>query len=104
MLRSNLVLFLFVRMGTFALDAKAQSCGANAQNPIATDRPQITSSSVVVPCGSLQFENGFQETGNGGQRNFDLPETGVRFGIASKTELRFAAPDYGSELDIKSWL
>jgi hypothetical protein len=48
----------------------------------------------VVPCGSLQFENGFQETSNGGQRSFDLPVTAVRFGIASKTELRFAAPDY----------
>jgi hypothetical protein len=94
MLRSNFVLFLSVTMGTLALDAKAQSCGVNAQSPIATDRPQITNSSVVVPCGSLQFENGFQETGNGGQRIFDLPETAVRFGIPSKTELRFAAPDY----------
>jgi hypothetical protein len=94
MLRYNFVLFLSVTTGTLALRAKAQSCGANAQSPIATDRPQITSSSVVVPCGSLQLENGFQETGNGGQRSFDLPETAVRFGIASKTELRFAAPDY----------
>ena len=94
MLRYNIVLFLSVTTGTLALQAKAQSCGTNAQSPIATDRPQITSSSIVVPCGSLQFENGFQETGNGGKRTFDLPETAVRFGIASKTELRFAAPDY----------
>ena len=94
MLRSTFVLFLSVATGTLALQAKAQTCGANAQSPIATDRPQITSSSVVVPCGSLQFENGFQETSNGGQRSFDLPETAVRFGIAGKTELRFAAPDY----------
>ena len=94
MLRYNFVLFLSVTTGTLALRAKAQSCGANAQSPIATDRPQITSSSVVVPCGSLQLENGFQETGNGGQRIFDLPETAVRFGIASKTEFRFAAPNY----------
>ena len=83
-----------VMAGALALQAKAQTCGANAQSPIATDRPQITSSSIVVPCGSLQFENGFQETSNGGQRTYDLPETAVRFGIASKTELRFAAPDY----------
>ena len=83
--------------GTLALQAKAQPCGANAQAiaaPIATDRPQITSSSIVVPCGSLQFENGFQETGNAGQRTFDLPETAVRFGIAKKTELRLTAPNY----------
>src|ERR1700733_1570361 len=87
-------LFLSVMTGTFALQAKAQACGANAQDPIATDRPQITSSSIVVPCGSLQFENGFQETSNGGQRSFDLPETAVQVGIASKTELRFETPDY----------
>jgi hypothetical protein len=66
----------------------------NAQCPIATDRPQITSSRVVVPCGSLQFENGFQETSNRGQRSSDFPETSIRFGIANKTELRLAAPNY----------
>jgi Putative MetA-pathway of phenol degradation len=87
-------LLLAVLGGILASQAGAQSCGANAQSPIATDRPQITSSSIVVPCGGLQFENGFQETGNGGQRTFDLPETSVRLGIASKTELRFGVPDY----------
>jgi Putative MetA-pathway of phenol degradation len=92
--RSTFVLLLSVATGTLALQAKGQACGANAQTAIATDRPQITNSSVVVPCGSLQFENGFQETSNGGQRGFDLPETAVRFGIAGKTELRFATPDY----------
>jgi Putative MetA-pathway of phenol degradation len=94
MLRSTFVLFLFVVAGILALQAKAQTCGSNAQSPIVTDRPQITSSSVVVPCGSLQFENGFQETSNGGQWSYDLPETAVRFGIASKTELRFVVPNY----------
>jgi hypothetical protein len=87
-------LCLSVMVGTLTLQAKAQTCGANAQSPIATDRPQITSSSIVVPCGSLQFENGFQETSNGGQPIFDFPETSVRFGIAGKTELRLAVPDY----------
>jgi hypothetical protein len=90
----NCPLFFSVMVGTLALHAQAQTCSANADNPIATDRPQITNSSVVVRCGSLQFENGFQETSNGGQRSFDLPETAVRVGIASKTELRFEAPDY----------
>lgn len=88
------VLFFAVTVGTLAFQAKAQTCGSKAQSPIDTDRPQITSSSIVVPCGSLQFENGFQGTGNGGQRTFDLPETTVRFGIANKTELRFTAPNY----------
>jgi hypothetical protein len=75
--------------------AHANTCGDKAGDPIATDRPQITSSSIVVPCGSLQFENGLQvTTANGSQRGLDLPETAVRFGIAGKTELRFAAPNY----------
>ena len=92
--RSTCALFLAVGVGTLAPQARAQTCGANAQSPIATDRPQITSSSIVVPCGSLQFENGFQETSNGGQQTFDFPETAVRLGIASKTELRLGVPDY----------
>src|SRR5580700_8652407 len=87
-------LFLAVIVGTVAPKVRAQTCGANAQSTIATDRPQVTSSSIVVPCGSLQFENGFQETGNAGQRSYDLPETSIRFGIANKTELRLTAPDY----------
>jgi hypothetical protein len=94
MLRSKCALFLSMMVGIRVPQASAQACGANAQSPISTGRPQITSSSIVVPCGSLQFENGFQETGNGGQRSYDLPETLIRFGIANKTELRFTAPDY----------
>jgi len=94
MTRCVLVLLLSLAAGRFALQAKAQTCGAGAQNPIATDRPQITNSSIVVPCGSVQLENGVQETGNGGQRSYDLPETSVRFGIANKTELRLSAPNY----------
>ena len=85
------VLFAAVACASTAL---AQSCGSHARDPISTDRPQITSSSIVVPCGSLQFENGFAETGNAGQRSFDLPETSIRVGILNKTELRFGAPEY----------
>jgi len=102
LVRYPCALFLFAMAGSLAPRARAQACGANAQSPIATDRPQITSSSIVVPCGSLQFENGFQETGNGGQRGFDFPETSVRFGIANKTELRFGVPDYFQNDDTSS--
>lgn len=94
MSRSKCALFLAFIVEPLGPQTRAQTCGANAQSPIATDRPQITSSSVVVPCGSLQFENGFQETGNGGQQTFDFPETSVRLGIARKTELRIGVPDY----------
>jgi hypothetical protein len=95
---------LFLVTGSAALQAKAQACPVNAQSTIATDRPQITNSSVVVPCGSVQFENGFQETGNGDQRSFDFPEIWVRIGIANKTELRLAVPDYFYNDDTASGL
>src|SRR3984885_2738907 len=92
--RAICVWLLFAQVGSLSPRARAQPCGANAQSPIATDRPQITSSSIVVPCGSLQFENGFEETGYGGQRGFDFPETSVRFGVANTTEIRFGVPAY----------
>jgi Putative MetA-pathway of phenol degradation len=64
-------------------------------DPIATDRPAFTDSSIVVPSGTLQFENGFLDTAFEGQPStIDFPETLLRFGIASKTELRITAPDY----------
>jgi len=86
--------FPFALLAILTLHVRAQTCGSNAQSTIATDRPQITSSSIVVPCGSLQFENGLQNTATGGQHTFDLPETAVRFGIAAKTELRLGIPNY----------
>jgi hypothetical protein len=66
--------------------------------PIATDRPAVTDSSVVVAAGSLQFENGFANTVNQGQETWDGPETLLRFGVASKTELRLTVPDYFSSM------
>jgi hypothetical protein len=62
--------------------------------PIATDRPAFTNSSVVVPAGSFQAENGFLETYSQGQNVADSPETLVRFGVSARTELRFSVPDY----------
>jgi hypothetical protein len=91
---SLFALLLLILIAMLAFPAHAQKCGSDAQSTIATDRPQITSSSIVVPCGSLQFENGFLVTGNGGEQTTDFPETAVRFGIAKKTELRFSTPNY----------
>jgi len=63
-------------------------------SPIATDRPAITNSSVVVPTGSLQMENGVQTTTAAGQRTIDGPQSLVVFGLTDATELRFTVPDY----------
>ncbi len=54
----------------------------------------ITNSSVVVPAGRVQAENGFLETSSQGQSVVDGPESLLRFGIAKRTELRFTVPDY----------
>lgn len=62
--------------------------------PIATDRPAVAESSTVVPKGSFQAENGFLITSDQGQQTLDGPETSMRFGVASNTELRLTAPDY----------
>lgn len=67
---------------------------AAAPSPIATDRPSFTDSSVVVPAGSLQFENGFTKTSAQSQQIYDFPATLVRFGLTPKTELRLTVPDY----------
>ena len=69
---------------------------------IATDRPAVTDSSVVVPVGSLQAENGFADTVSRGQRTFDGSETLLRFGVASTTELRLTVPDYFGSVGVPS--
>jgi len=62
--------------------------------PIATDRPAVTDSSVVVPVGSLVAENGITDSVNGGKRIIDATETLLRLGVGTKTEVRLTVPDY----------
>jgi len=88
-----LLLHIATPRSLYAQAATTYKCGSDASSTIATDRPQITNTSVVVPCGSLQFENGFEETTTSGQHGYDLPETSIRLGVAHKTELRIAVPD-----------
>ena len=61
---------------------------------ITTDRPSITNSSVVVPQGGFQAENGILATDTSGNDILDFPETNLRYGLLRKTELRFLVPDY----------
>ena len=80
--------------GMVPLYGQDQPANAVDPGPMATDRPAITNSSVVVPAGSFQMENGFLETSTQGRSIVDVPESLLRFGIAKKTELRFTVPDY----------
>ena len=66
----------------------------DAEPSISTDRPSVASSSVAVPRGDFQVENGLLITNAQGQSILDLPETLLRFGLLNKTELRLSVPDY----------
>jgi hypothetical protein len=90
----------FLATVTPLLHSQDQPASAVAPGPIATDRPAITNSSVVVPAGSFQMENGFLESSGQGQSIVDGPETLVRFGVATRTELRFTVPDYFYNLNV----
>jgi len=76
------------------LHAQDQPEGADTKKPISTDRPAFTDSSLVVPAGSFQLENGLLDTATLGQSVIDAPESLVRIGLARKTELHFSVPGY----------
>lgn len=65
---------------------------------IVTDRPDVTESSVVVPKGSLQFENGITWAADHGDQPVDFTETLVRIGISTRTELRVVLPNYSTDI------
>jgi hypothetical protein len=95
----RIALLIVVLTRVLAAQGQPHSCAADAASPISTDRPQVTEASTVVPCGSLQLENGLAVTGSGGQSGLDLTETWLRAGTEGKGELRFAFPEYFSNDD-----
>ena len=97
--RVPIALLGFILAGIAPLYGQDQPATPGASSPIATDRPTVTNSSVVVPPGSLQAENGFLGTTTQGQTVVDGPETLLRFGVVTKTELRLTVPDYFSNLN-----
>ncbi len=99
LVRISIPLLAFILAGVVPLHAQDQPPSVDTAEPIATDRPAVTNSSVVVPPGSLQVENGFLEISSQGQSVVDGPESLVRFGIAKRTELRFTVPDYFHNLN-----
>jgi len=71
----------------------ADFCPTSADE-IATDRPDVTNSSLVVPYGSLQAENGIDWTVKHASKVLDGPNTRVRLGIAHCTEFLIDTPSY----------
>jgi hypothetical protein len=73
--------------------AEDKNCG-NGETDIATDRPDVTNSSQVVPRGSVQLENGINWTARQSGTVIDASNTRVRFGVMQCTEVLFDLPNY----------
>ena len=77
--------------------ATAGEC-PNTTSEIATDRPDVTNSSLVVPVGSLQNENGLNTTGRPLESTFDGTNSRWRFGVAPCLEILVDLPNYVGSL------
>src|SRR5262252_5782786 len=84
---------LALASGSPCPDANADGCPTNS-DPIATDRPDVTNSSLVVPAGSLQAENGIDWTVRQGSDVLDGTNTRLRLGIARCTGFVLDVPGY----------
>src|ERR1700738_860667 len=80
-------------LAAFESTAVAREC-PDPSTPIETDRPDVTNSSIVVPVGSLQSENGINISARDGARVFDGTNTRLRLGIAPCLELLGDLPTY----------
>jgi hypothetical protein len=74
-------------------EARSESC-PTATDEINTDRPDVTNSSVVVPWGSLQNENGLNLSAFDGGRTFDGTNSRWRLGVAPCLEVLVDLPNY----------
>ena len=77
--------------------ARAESC-PKATDEIETDRPDVTNSSLVVPVGSLQDENGVNFAMRGDGRSIDGTNTRLRLGVAPCLEILVDLPAYSANL------
>jgi hypothetical protein len=73
--------------------ATAGEC-TQPDSPIETDRPDVTNSSIVVPMGSLQNENGIDTSRDHGANIFNGTNSRWRLGIAPCLEVLVDLPTY----------
>src|ERR1700741_3885340 len=78
-------------------EARSEGC-PTAKDEIATDRPDVTNSSLVVPTGSLQNENGVDFSMRGDGRAIDGTNSRWRLGIAPCLEVLVDIPTYFANL------
>src|SRR5258708_27644751 len=74
-----------------AFAAGAEEC-TQPSNPIETDRPDITNSSIVLPVGSFQSENGINLSRRDGAQVFDGTNSRLRLGVAPCLEVLVDLP------------
>ena len=86
-------------LGLLALPAGTVAAAAADTCPqpgseIVTDRPDVTNSSLVVPKGSFQQENGVNIAGRDGGQVIDGTNTRLRLGVAECLEVLVDVPTY----------
>jgi Putative MetA-pathway of phenol degradation len=86
-------LFVIAMITPASMTSAADGCPTSADE-ISTDRPDVTNSSVVVPYGSLQAENGVDWTVRQGSNVVSGSETRLRLGVARCTEVIADVPTY----------
>ena len=97
MIGSRVVCILALAV-SFTAAAVAEEACPSADKPIATDRPDVTNSSIVVPVGSFQNENGVNVTSMRGVRILDATNSRLRLGIAPCLEILVDLPTYVARL------
>ena len=93
-----------VTIGLLAIPLGAAAAAAADTCPqpgseIATDRPDVTNSSLVVPQGSFQQENGVNISGRDGGQVLDGTNTRLRLGVAQCSEFLIDVPSYTGALN-----
>jgi hypothetical protein len=91
-------LLLSALVGRTHTACAADGC-PTAADEIATDRPDVTNSSLVVPTGSLQAENGIDWTVRQGSNALDATNTRLRLGVAHCSEFLIDIPNYVGSLN-----
>jgi hypothetical protein len=93
---SELLVALLMLLASAAAEA-ADTC-PQPGSEIVTDRPDVTNSSLVVPHGSFQQENGINISRRYAGQVFDGTDTRLRFGIAQCFEVLVDVPNYFADL------
>jgi hypothetical protein len=83
-----------VSLGVLGASAAFAGQCPQKESPIATDRPDVTNSSLVLPQGSFQNENGINFSQRDDGHEFDGTNSRLRWGIAPCLEILVDLPSY----------